>query len=447
MSDFVVLSEVLASGVGVEWQEAIAVVRSVAECMSVKPNRSASVPDLYQIRVSSSGEIDITGGTNTSEPVRRLGQLLQATIGQSEPPVKLRLIVSEAIAPTPAFASVQELDDALAYFERPDRRDVLRRLYERAAAAPSSTDPASAATLDTIAPLTPSGKEGSKAQPAETSATHRYRQLVVAVAFIMILGAVGFWKADENAGSPLVDAMGPAAERLVETTGGLIRTALSALSERVGFGRLVWSDTAVGKAPAAAAPSPTKPSSQESPAARGPQNLTTTTPQRTAPQRRALQRAAPPSSSLQPAAQPSSGPSDDILGFDLEPAPASVELPPATEPGQPPPSLALADPEDEKESVDLTTTYTLESEGIDPPIAVRPQLPTELPPGVRLEDLASIELVVLTDGTVESVQLVSAAHSVHDVMWLSAVKAWQFRPAMKEGRPVRYRKTVWIAYR
>jgi hypothetical protein len=30
-------------------------------------------------------------------------------------------------------------------------------------------------------------------------------------------------------------------------------------------------------------------------------------------------------------------------------------------------------------------------------------------------------------------------------MWLSAIKAWQFQPAMKDGRPVRYLKTVWIA--
>jgi len=52
---------------------------------------------------------------------------------------------------------------------------------------------------------------------------------------------------------------------------------------------------------------------------------------------------------------------------------------------------------------------------------------------------------VSTAGTVESVRLLKAPRSVHDSMFLSAAKAWQFQPALKDGFPVRYRKTVWIA--
>jgi hypothetical protein len=29
-------------------------------------------------------------------------------------------------------------------------------------------------------------------------------------------------------------------------------------------------------------------------------------------------------------------------------------------------------------------------------------------------------------------------------MFLSAANAWQFHPALKDGRPVRFRKTLWI---
>jgi hypothetical protein len=32
----------------------------------------------------------------------------------------------------------------------------------------------------------------------------------------------------------------------------------------------------------------------------------------------------------------------------------------------------------------------------------------------------------------------------HDFMLLSAVTAWQFHPALKNGRPVRFRKTLWV---
>jgi hypothetical protein len=79
-------------------------------------------------------------------------------------------------------------------------------------------------------------------------------------------------------------------------------------------------------------------------------------------------------------------------------------------------------------------------------VAVRPQLPTDLPLDVRREDLISIELIVASDGTVDSVKLVGPLQGLGDWLWLSTVKAWQFRPALKDGRAVPYRKTVWIEY-
>ena len=29
-------------------------------------------------------------------------------------------------------------------------------------------------------------------------------------------------------------------------------------------------------------------------------------------------------------------------------------------------------------------------------------------------------------------------------MFLSAVKAWRFQPALKDGQPVRFRKNIWM---
>jgi hypothetical protein len=81
---------------------------------------------------------------------------------------------------------------------------------------------------------------------------------------------------------------------------------------------------------------------------------------------------------------------------------------------------------------------------VSPPVDVRPQLPRALPPNVRPEQLSRLELIVSESGTVESVKLVGTPRNVHDAMFLSAAKAWQFHPALKDGRPVRFRKTVWI---
>ena len=60
------------------------------------------------------------------------------------------------------------------------------------------------------------------------------------------------------------------------------------------------------------------------------------------------------------------------------------------------------------------------------------------------EDLGRIELIVATDGTVESVRLLGGPHSVHDGMFLSVAKAWQFQPASKDGRPVKFLERILI---
>jgi len=91
--------------------------------------------------------------------------------------------------------------------------------------------------------------------------------------------------------------------------------------------------------------------------------------------------------------------------------------------------------------------YSPRSEGVSSPIAVRPQLPRELPPDVNRTELRLIELVISPLGTVESVKLIGDPRNVHDSMLLSAAKAWVFRPAVKDGVPVRYRKTVSVAPR
>jgi hypothetical protein len=89
--------------------------------------------------------------------------------------------------------------------------------------------------------------------------------------------------------------------------------------------------------------------------------------------------------------------------------------------------------------------YSAESIGVSPPVGVNLQLPRQLPPELDRNQLGKMELVIAPDGNVESAKLVKAPRNVHDSMLLSAAKAWQFRPATKNGIPVRYRKMVWIA--
>jgi hypothetical protein len=91
------------------------------------------------------------------------------------------------------------------------------------------------------------------------------------------------------------------------------------------------------------------------------------------------------------------------------------------------------------------TIYSSSSHGVAPPVGVRPQLPRQLPSNVDRDTLGRIDLIIAEDGTVESVQLLGNRHTVRESMMLSAAKAWEFKPALKDGRPVKYRKTVWMA--
>ncbi len=78
--------------------------------------------------------------------------------------------------------------------------------------------------------------------------------------------------------------------------------------------------------------------------------------------------------------------------------------------------------------------------------------PGIIPPGtdnIRLHTLEAeevpaaerglVEVIVSPYGEVERAKLISTPGDVHEAMILSAIKAWQFTPALKDGHPVRYR--------
>jgi hypothetical protein len=89
-----------------------------------------------------------------------------------------------------------------------------------------------------------------------------------------------------------------------------------------------------------------------------------------------------------------------------------------------------------------SSVYSAENPQVVRPSLVSPRLPKGPPPGVRLEELPEVELVISTTGEVESVKLVSAGPGAQSGMRLSAVKAWRFQPATLNGQPVRYRYRV-----
>jgi hypothetical protein len=88
--------------------------------------------------------------------------------------------------------------------------------------------------------------------------------------------------------------------------------------------------------------------------------------------------------------------------------------------------------------------YSLPEGGIVPPYPLSRQFPATTPAGVPANRVGTLDLIVGRLGEVEFVKLYTPLNRYHERMIVSAVKAWRYRPATKDGRPVKYRLRVTI---
>ncbi len=113
------------------------------------------------------------------------------------------------------------------------------------------------------------------------------------------------------------------------------------------------------------------------------------------------------------------------------PSPAEVTTPAAIEPVAEPTAVELLP------AVDPSILYSQTDQNVEPPRLLSRPLPRRDPSSGS--DVPTVEVVISPDGGVERVRLTSQPRRLVDVMELSAAKAWQFDPALKDGQPVRYR--------
>jgi TonB family protein len=89
--------------------------------------------------------------------------------------------------------------------------------------------------------------------------------------------------------------------------------------------------------------------------------------------------------------------------------------------------------------------YSAEDPGVEPPAMLRPHLPSERKADSEPSD-SYVEVVVDERGQVARVRLHSSDLKLNDRMLVAAAKAWQFHPALKDGRPVKYVLRVPVTY-
>jgi hypothetical protein len=82
--------------------------------------------------------------------------------------------------------------------------------------------------------------------------------------------------------------------------------------------------------------------------------------------------------------------------------------------------------------------YTTADAEVTPPVAVGRQLPSAPPVTVARSRIGTLELVINPQGQVETLRLRTPLNRFHERMIVSAAKAWRYRPALKNGKPVRF---------
>jgi hypothetical protein len=118
------------------------------------------------------------------------------------------------------------------------------------------------------------------------------------------------------------------------------------------------------------------------------------------------------------------------------PAPAP-EPAPAPAPAPAPVAPALPEP---------GRIYTMEDAGVQPPTAVRqeiPKVPASVIPLARPRGL--FELVIDEQGRVVSMAMRGSIHPAYDSQLLLAARDWKYQPSTFNGHPVKFRKLIQIS--
>ena len=128
------LSRLLDEQAPLQWFEAVAVTQEL--CAAFVGARGAGPPAALEpgdIVITAEGGVQIRGrGAQDVPTVPQVAHILLALVeGTQALPVQLRLFALQEVSPTPACATLREFSERLVPFERPNRRNTIRDVYQR----------------------------------------------------------------------------------------------------------------------------------------------------------------------------------------------------------------------------------------------------------------------------------------------------------------------------
>ncbi len=129
-------------------------------------------------------------------------------------------------------------------------------------------------------------------------------------------------------------------------------------------------------------------------------------------------------------------------GFEQLSAAAAAPPPPGPPEAAPPPP----EPPPEPAAPPAPRVYGSEDAGVTLPIVVRQVLPP-VPTGIQAvgRTRGLYEITIDEAGRVAAVTIRASLHAVYDRAFIESAVTWQYRPALLDGRPVKYRKRFQVS--
>jgi hypothetical protein len=94
--------------------------------------------------------------------------------------------------------------------------------------------------------------------------------------------------------------------------------------------------------------------------------------------------------------------------------------------------------------------YSSTDSDVIAPVVIEQTIPEWVPPSANLryqEFSGVLDVVIDESGSVASASMSQRVNIIYDQLLLSATKRWRYRPAMRQGKPVKYRKQLNIVLR
>ncbi len=422
----VTLVDLRARNVQPAWQEAVAVVQELVQTVN---SSGGLLPDLEHVALIPNGDVvALPGSLAPDEPVRQAALMLQTLLDGGATPPELALFIERNLAEPRQSATLADFARNLSFYERPGRRADIERLVARSEAVAQNTR-----AEEELRRLKERTIENEDRRLEETvfsdtvAMTGRRRPTFlvlagIAAVLLLLVGGWWWWQRARAPQAPVAAAMADQGAQGAEgATGAQGAEGAQGATGATG---------ATGVQGAATPPAP-EPSLIDRAAATVKSAVDKIMGK---PETPASDAAAPPPPPAPPKTTRKPGP----------PKPAPVLAPVMTTATVAPPPSATAPPMPVTLSAPPVddAVYSPADAAVIPPVLVRPVLPREDPKGVPEDLIGTVDLLVDEQGDVESVRLTSPGNRFQERMLVSAAKMWKFRPAFKDGHPVRYRARV-----